>query len=105
MPAAKPTRPARGAAGTRALDHPALEDFYCEALVEPDVPLLLHPPPDGTDNDVRVPRLRRFDLELVLGFAHDEMLVAATLMLGGVLDRHPDLDICSSHGGGIVPCL
>ena len=29
----------------------------------------------------------------------------ATLVLGGVLTRHPDLDVCVSHGGGSTSWL
>ena len=29
----------------------------------------------------------------------------ATLVLGGVLDRHPELDVCLSHGGGSTSWL
>ena len=35
-----------------------------------------------------------------LDFAAQETLAVATLIYGGVLDRHPGLDICLSHGGG-----
>jgi aminocarboxymuconate-semialdehyde decarboxylase len=29
----------------------------------------------------------------------------ASLVLGGVLDRHPELDVCVSHGGGAISWL
>ena len=32
-------------------------------------------------------------------------LAVAALILGGVLDRHPDLDVCISHGGGAIAFL
>jgi aminocarboxymuconate-semialdehyde decarboxylase len=54
---------------------------------------------------VRDPRLARFDLELVVGFAAEETLAVATLIYGGVLDRHPALDVCLTHGGGATPFL
>jgi aminocarboxymuconate-semialdehyde decarboxylase len=44
--------------------------------------------------------MMRFDLDLLLGFAFEETLAVATLIFGGVLHRHPNLDICVSHGGG-----
>jgi len=86
------------------LDDPDLDPLYaaCAAL---DVPLFLHPSPSGIDNPVRDPRLGRFDLELVVGFAAEETLAVATLIYGGVLDRHPELDLCLSHGGGATPFL
>jgi aminocarboxymuconate-semialdehyde decarboxylase len=90
-----------GAHVGRELDAAELDDFY-EALVELDVPLFIHPAPDGADGGWRDPRLRRFDLDLILGFAHDEGVAALTLLFGGVLERHPRLDVCLSHGGGML---
>ena len=40
-----------------------------------------------------------------VGYAYDETLAVAALVFGGVLDRHPDLDVCVSHGGGAMPFL
>lgn len=88
----------------RTLDDPALDPLYA-ACVRLDVPLFLHPSPSGIDNPVRDPRLGRFDLELVVGFAAEETLAVATLVYGGVLDRHPTLDLCLTHGGGATPFL
>ena len=36
----------------------------------------------------------------MIGFAAQETLAVARLIYGGVFDRHPDLDLCLSHGGG-----
>lgn len=86
------------------LDDPALDRFYA-TCVELDVPLFIHPAPEGTGGCLHDPRLTRFDLDLLAGFAHDETVAVATLIFGGVLDRHPQLDVCVSHGGGATPYL
>jgi aminocarboxymuconate-semialdehyde decarboxylase len=86
------------------LDAPGLDPFYA-AVVECDVPLFMHPAPAGIDGPPGDARLRRFDLDLILGFAAEECLAVATLVFGGVLDRHPDLDLCLSHGGGGAPFM
>jgi aminocarboxymuconate-semialdehyde decarboxylase len=86
------------------LDAPALDRFY-DGCARRDVPLFLHPAPAGIDGPPGDPRLARFDLDLVLGFAAEETLTLATLIYGGVLDRHPSLDVCISHGGGAAPYL
>jgi aminocarboxymuconate-semialdehyde decarboxylase len=83
------------------LDDPRLDDFY-RTLVELDVPMFLHPA--STDGvGLLPPRMRRFDLSLLVGYAFDETLAVAALVLGGVTERHPDVDICISHGGGTMP--
>ena len=88
----------------RPLDDPAFDAFYA-ACVELDVPLFIHPAPGGIDAPRRDERLARFDGDLWLGFAHEEALAVATLVLGGVLARHPALDVCISHGGGATSWL
>jgi aminocarboxymuconate-semialdehyde decarboxylase len=85
-------------------DDRRLDDVFAR-LVELDVPLFVHgvtndgigPPPDE--------RLRRHGLDLVVGYTYEETLTVAALVLGGVLDRHPGLDVCISHGGGAIAFL
>ena len=86
------------------LDDPCVDDLY-RTFVALDVPLFLHPSSTGGAGPLADPRLRRFDLELIVGYAYDESLAVASLVYGGVLERHPDLDICISHGGGALPFL
>ena len=86
------------------LDDPSLDDFY-KTIVELDVPLFLHPASTGGINGPEDNRLDRFDLTVLLGYAYEETLAAATLILGGVTQRHPQLDICISHGGGAIALL
>ncbi len=87
-----------------ALDDRRLDGFY-RRLVELNVPVFIH----GVTNDGRGPvgdaRLRRFGLDLIVGYTYEETLAVAALVLGGVLDRHPDLDVCISHGGGAIAFL
>lgn len=85
-------------------DDPALDPLYA-SFVELDVPLFIHPAPWGIDGPLYDRRIRRFDLDLSLGFLYEETLTVATMIFGGVLDRHPDLDVCFSHGGGASPLL
>jgi aminocarboxymuconate-semialdehyde decarboxylase len=88
----------------RPLDDPAF-DVVWAACVDLDVPVMLHPAPDGIDRPRRDERLARFDGDLWLGFLYEETLAVASLVLGGVLDRHRSLDVCVSHGGGATSWL
>lgn len=87
-----------------ALDHSTMDPFY-EACVKLNVPLFLHPSPSGIEGPAGDPNLKDYDLDVVLGFAAQEVLAVARLVYGGVLDRHPGLDICISHGGGATGYL
>ena len=81
------------------LDAPAMDGVY-ETCTRLDVPLFIHPSPAGIDGPKGDPNLTDYDLDVVVGFAAQETLAVARLIYGGVLDRHPTLDICLSHGGG-----
>jgi aminocarboxymuconate-semialdehyde decarboxylase len=88
----------------RPLDDAAF-DVVWAACVELGVPVFVHPAPDGITTPRRDERLARFDGDLWLGFLYEETLAVAQLVLGGVLDRHPTLDVCVSHGGGATAWL
>jgi aminocarboxymuconate-semialdehyde decarboxylase len=48
-------------------------------------------------------RLKSYYLANLIGNPVDTTIAAASLVFGGVLERHPGLKICLSHGGGFVP--
>lgn len=86
------------------LDDASMDLVYAEA-VRLNVPLFIHPGPAGIDGPAGDPALKRFELDIIAGFAAQETLAVATLIYGGVLDRHPGLDVCVSHGGGGIALL
>ena len=85
----------------RFLDAPEMDELY-STCVELDVPLFLHPTQSGIDGPLRDPRVRRWDLDLVLEYGFEELLAVSTLVFGGVTERFPTLDLCLSHGGGFT---
>lgn len=85
--------------------HSAKLDPFYATLVELDVPLFIHPAPAGIDGPAGDPNLKRFDLDIIVGFGAQEAIAVATLIFGGVLERHPKLDVWISHGGGALPVM
>ena len=93
-----------GTAFGTPLDDPALDQLW-SLCTELDVPHFLHPTQSGIDGPLLDPRLRRWDLDLVLEYSYEETVAVATLVFGGVTERHPNLDLCLSHGGGTTPVI
>ena len=83
------------------LDDPAMDAFY-ETVCALNVPLFVHPAPAGIDGPAGHPAMAKYELDIMLGFTTQETLAVATLLFGGVLHRHPALDLCISHGGGAL---
>ncbi len=86
------------------LDDPEMDRLY-EACVKLNVPLFIHPAPAGIDGPAGDPHLDRYDMALTTGFAASETIAVGSLIFGEVLERHPDIDICLSHGGGAAMFL
>lgn len=88
------------------------QGFACSAmdalygkLVALNVPLFIHASSTNGIDGLTDQRLAAHNLSLSLGYAHEETLAVAQILLGGVFDRHPDIDICIAHGGGSVAFL
>src|ERR1700682_6779942 len=83
----------------RDLDDPLFEPIFAriEAL---DLPVFLHPL-----QVVGGPRTAPFYLSHILSFPFDTGIAACHLIFGGVLDRHPKLQVTLPHGGGVLLML
>jgi aminocarboxymuconate-semialdehyde decarboxylase len=75
-------------------------DEYWAAASQLKVPIFIHPAaPEPT------PRTRKFALNQVAQYTFDTTASVGSMIMSGVLDRFPDLEIILSHGGGTVPYL
>ncbi len=82
----------------------SLDSLY-QKLTDLDVPLFIHASSTDGVGGLKDDRLTQHNLSLSLGYAQEETIAVAQLLLGGVLDRHPTLDVCVSHGGGTAVFL
>jgi aminocarboxymuconate-semialdehyde decarboxylase len=82
----------------RNLDDPALEPVWAVAD-ELRAFLLIHPHGEIVPGD----RLKSYYMRNFVGLPFETTVAAASLVFGGVLERHPDMTVCLCHGGGFVP--
>jgi aminocarboxymuconate-semialdehyde decarboxylase len=85
---------------SRDLDDPLFEPIFgrIEAL---DLPVFLHPlvPVVGGK------RLQPYSFTNLVAYPLDTTIAACHLIFGGVMDRHPKLQITLPHAGGVLPNL
>jgi aminocarboxymuconate-semialdehyde decarboxylase len=79
------------------LDDPSLAPVWA-AAEELGVFMIIHPA-----NVAGADRLRSYYLQNLIGNPLDTTIAAACLVFGGVLERHPSLNVLLVHGGGFVP--
>lgn len=83
----------------RDLDDPLFESIFAR-IEQLDLPVFLHP-----QQTVGGARLGDFYLSNLLGNPFDTAIAGSHLILGGMLDRHPGLQITLPHAGGALPIL
>ena len=84
----------------RDLDDPLFEPIFTriEAL---DLPVFLHPLAPAIGGK----RLQPYSFPNLLAFPIDTTIAACHLIFGGVMDRHPKLQVTLPHAGGVLPNL
>jgi aminocarboxymuconate-semialdehyde decarboxylase len=81
------------------LDDPALDSFFA-ACAEERALVFVHP-----WQVLGASRLTRYGLAESIGMGAETATAAATLVMSGVLDRYPELDVVLAHGGGAFLAL
>lgn len=81
------------------LDDRALDSFFA-ACAEHHALVFVHP-----WQVLGASRLAHYGLAESIGMGAETATAAATLVMGGVLDRHPDLNVLLAHGGGAFLAL
>jgi aminocarboxymuconate-semialdehyde decarboxylase len=79
------------------LDDRSFEPLWA-AAAELGAFMLIHP-----NNVAGLDRLRSYYLNNLIGNPLDTTIAAACLVFGGVMERHPKLNVLLVHGGGFVP--
>lgn len=84
--------------GSTSFDSGPLREIV-EIAAEQDLAVLVHP------MQLPRPEWSHYYLTNLIGNPVETATAAAALVLGGVIDRLPDLRICLLHGGGCAPAL
>jgi aminocarboxymuconate-semialdehyde decarboxylase len=80
------------------LDEPALDPVWA-AADELRAFVLVHPHGEVVPGD----RLKSYYMRNFVGLPFETTVAGASLVFGGVLERHPNMTVCLCHGGGFVP--
>jgi aminocarboxymuconate-semialdehyde decarboxylase len=83
----------------RDLDDPRFDPIFAR-IAQMGLPVFLHP-----QQTVGGSRLADYYLSNLLGNPFDTAIAASHLILGGVMDRYPTLEITLPHAGGALPIL
>ncbi|HEY9132529.1 MAG TPA: amidohydrolase family protein [Dyella sp.] len=84
----------------RDLDDPALLPFF-QACIDTGTAVFVHPMQPLIGGE----RLQRYYLPNIVGNPLETALAMTRLIVGGVLEKLPDLRICFAHAGGAFPLV
>jgi aminocarboxymuconate-semialdehyde decarboxylase len=81
------------------LDEPDLDPFW-NACVEVSAAIFVHPAAVFSPE-----RTSKYRMVFSVGYTSETGIAAASVVMSGLLDRHPELRLCFAHGGGTFPWL
>jgi aminocarboxymuconate-semialdehyde decarboxylase len=87
------------AIGDKNLDDPALEPFW-QACEDVGAAIFVHPAAVLASE-----RMSKYRMVFSVGYTTETGIAAASIVMSGLLHRHPNLSICFAHGGGTFPWL
>jgi len=93
---------------TNAGGHPLDEDRFIpffDEMARLGRPIWVHPTRTEQTPDYASEDASRFMMWQKIGWPYDTTVFMARLVYSGLFRRHPDLDIVTHHGGGLVPHL
>lgn len=85
--------------GGRAVDETDFEPIYAHAESR-DLPIVIHPTFPSWGGAIK-----DYMMIPIIGFQMDSSLALLRLILGGILERHPRLQILMPHAGGVLPYM
>jgi predicted TIM-barrel fold metal-dependent hydrolase len=84
------------------LDEERFRPFFA-AIADWKRPLWLHPTRSANSPDYASETKSRFEMWWCFGWPYDTSVAMTRLVLDGLFDRHPDLEIITHHCGGMIP--
>jgi aminocarboxymuconate-semialdehyde decarboxylase len=85
--------------GGRRVDDSAFEPIYAHAESKA-LPIVIHPTFPAWGREIK-----EYNMIPMVGFQMDSSLALLRLILGGILERHPRLQILMPHAGGVLPYM
>jgi aminocarboxymuconate-semialdehyde decarboxylase len=86
----------------RPLDDPEFEPIFA-AMARHGLPIWLHPARTAAMTDYKAEKKSRYEMWWCFGWPYETSVAMARLVLSGLFDRHPNLNIITHHLGGMIP--
>ncbi len=86
----------------RPIDDPEFEPVFA-AMAAYGRPIWMHPARSAQMSDFPAESEARFDVWQILGWPYMTSVAMMRLVLTGLFDRHPGIEIVTHHLGGIIP--
>ncbi|MGG5823755.1 amidohydrolase family protein [Falsiroseomonas sp. HW251] len=86
----------------KPLDRPEYAPLFA-AMEAHGLPVFLHPTRSSAMPDYADEPRSRYEMWWCFGWPYETSVAVSRLVLTGLLDRHPGLNLITHHGGGMIP--